>query len=59
MPNTPTSYEFYEYTHCHFRITVLANGFDEPSVFYPMVRWSNGPDARSGAAALREPASAC
>lgn len=43
LPNHPGPHEFYEYMHCHFRINVLANGFDEPSVFYPDVRWTNGP----------------
>lgn len=45
LPNTATHHEFYEYMHCNFRVTVLPNGFDEPSVFYPIVTWSNGPDA--------------
>ncbi len=43
LPNAATSYQFYEYMHCHFRITILSNGFNEPSVFYPIVSWSNGP----------------
>ncbi len=43
LPNTAASFEFYEYMHCHFRVTVLSNGFNEPSVFYPIVSWSNGP----------------
>ena len=46
LPNTSTHHEFFEYLHCHFQVVVLPNGFDEPSVFYPMVTWSNGPDAR-------------
>ena len=46
LPNHSGPHEFYEYMHCHFRINVLANGFDEPSVFYPNVRWSNGPAER-------------
>ena len=43
LPNLPGPHEFYEYLHCHYRINVLANGFDEPSVFYPIVQWTNGP----------------
>jgi ABC-type polysaccharide/polyol phosphate transport system ATPase subunit len=43
LPNHPGPHEFYEYIRCHLRIIVLANGFDEPSVFYPIVRWTNGP----------------
>ena len=41
LPNQPGMHEFYEYLHCHFRVTILPNGFDEPSVFYPMVSWIN------------------
>jgi ABC-type polysaccharide/polyol phosphate transport system ATPase subunit len=43
LPNQPGPHEFYEYAHCQIRITVLANGFDEPSVFYPNVQWTNRP----------------
>jgi hypothetical protein len=39
LPNQPGPHEFYEYRHCHYVITVLPNGFDEPAVFYPMVEW--------------------
>jgi ABC-type polysaccharide/polyol phosphate transport system ATPase subunit len=44
LPNQPSIHEFYEYSHCQHRIRILANGFDEPSVFYPAVSWRNGPD---------------
>lgn len=43
LPNRPGPHEFYEYRHCEHVVTVLANGFDEPAVFYPSVSWSNGP----------------
>ena len=43
LPNQPGPHEFYEYIRCHCRISVLASGFDEPSVFYPIVQWTNGP----------------
>jgi hypothetical protein len=43
LPNQPGAHEFYEYRHCHLVVKVVANGFDEPSVFYPMVTWTNGP----------------
>jgi lipopolysaccharide transport system ATP-binding protein len=43
LPNQPGMHEFYEYIHCQYRIKIIANGFDEPSVFYPMVSWTNGP----------------
>jgi len=39
LPNYPGPHEFYEYRHCHYVVTVLPNGFDEPAVFYPIVRW--------------------
>jgi ABC-type polysaccharide/polyol phosphate transport system ATPase subunit len=42
LPNQPGAHEFYEYRHCHLVVKVVANGFDEPSVFYPMVTWTNG-----------------
>ena len=45
LPNQPGMHEFYEYIHCRYRVQILANGFDEPSVFYPMVAWTNGPRA--------------
>jgi ABC-type polysaccharide/polyol phosphate transport system ATPase subunit len=41
LPNRPDAHEFYAYLHCHFRVHILPNGFDEPSVFYPMVSWTN------------------
>jgi ABC-type polysaccharide/polyol phosphate transport system ATPase subunit len=41
LPNQPGHHEFYEYLHCQHRIVVLPNGFDEPSVFYPIVSWTN------------------
>jgi ABC-type polysaccharide/polyol phosphate transport system ATPase subunit len=41
LPNQPGMHEFYEYLHCQYRVTILANGFDEPAVFYPQVAWSN------------------
>src|SRR5262249_46422075 len=43
LPNQPGAHEFYEYRHCQFVIKVVPNGFDEPSVFYPVVSWTNGP----------------
>lgn len=43
LPNRSGPHEFYEYRHCFDVITVLPNGFDEPSVFYPSVEWVNGP----------------
>lgn len=43
LPNQPGPHEFYEYRHCHFILTVLPNGFEEPAVFYPMVEWRNDP----------------
>jgi ABC-type polysaccharide/polyol phosphate transport system ATPase subunit len=46
LPNTPTHHEFYEYMHCQFKVVVLPNGFDEPSVFYPAVTWSNESSAQ-------------
>jgi ABC-type polysaccharide/polyol phosphate transport system ATPase subunit len=41
LPNQPGVHEFYEYLHCQYRVVVLPNGFDEPSVFYPIVSWTN------------------
>jgi len=41
LPNQPESHEFYEYRHGQYVFTVLPNGFDEPSVFYPCVEWRN------------------
>jgi hypothetical protein len=43
LPNQPGIHEFYEYLHCQYKVTILANGFDEPAVFYPNVSWSHGP----------------
>jgi ABC-type polysaccharide/polyol phosphate transport system ATPase subunit len=44
LPNQPGPHEFYEYHHCEFTMRVLPSGFEEPSVFYPMVTWTNGPE---------------
>ena len=43
LPNRPEAHEFYAYLHCHFRMNILPSGFDEPSVFYPIVSWTNDP----------------
>jgi hypothetical protein len=43
LSNQPGPHEFYVYMHCHHRVAILPNGFDEPSVFYPIVSWTNGP----------------
>jgi ABC-type polysaccharide/polyol phosphate transport system ATPase subunit len=43
LPNQPGPHEFHELRYLHYRITILANGFDEPAVFYPMVTWTHGP----------------
>jgi ABC-type polysaccharide/polyol phosphate transport system ATPase subunit len=43
LPNPPGPQHFNEYMHCHCRIKIVANGFDEPAIFYPVVRWNNGP----------------
>jgi ABC-type polysaccharide/polyol phosphate transport system ATPase subunit len=43
LPNQLAPHEFYKYIRCRSRINVVANGFDEPSIFYPVVRWTNGP----------------
>jgi hypothetical protein len=43
LPNRQEMHEFYEYYHLAFPIAVVANGFPEPSVFYPMVEWRHGP----------------
>jgi len=43
LPNQPGPHEFYEFERAYCCINVLANGFDEPSVFYPIVQWTNGP----------------
>lgn len=43
LPNQPGHHEFYEYFHCDYYVRILPNGFDEPSVFYPAVSWTNGP----------------
>ena len=37
---------FDEYVRHHCLVTVLPSGFPEPSVFYPLVRWSSGHDQR-------------
>jgi ABC-type polysaccharide/polyol phosphate transport system ATPase subunit len=44
LPNRPETHEFFEYRHLDFTVTVLPNGFPEPSVFYAMVNWTNGPE---------------
>ena len=41
LPNEPGHHEFYEYLHCHYRVLILPNGFDEPSTFYPLVSWAH------------------
>src|SRR5262249_19319511 len=52
LPNRPDFHEFYEYHHLAHTVTVLPNGFPEPSVFYAQVEWRNGPlpgpESRSG-----------
>ena len=39
----PASRTLYELPQSQTRLTILPNGFDEPSVFYPIVAWRNGP----------------
>lgn len=41
LPNDPGPHEFYEYLHCQHVVSVLPDGFEEPAVFYPIVRWSH------------------
>jgi hypothetical protein len=41
LPNQPGMHEFYEYHHCAFQVRIQPSGFDEPSVFYPRVSWTN------------------
>jgi ABC-type polysaccharide/polyol phosphate transport system ATPase subunit len=55
LPNQPGLHEFYEYVHCQVRVVILANGFDEPSVFYPLVHWSNGPLYPKASSSARRP----
>jgi ABC-type polysaccharide/polyol phosphate transport system ATPase subunit len=43
LPNQPGMHEFYEYIGCYCTVSILSNGFNEPSVFYPLVKWTNGP----------------
>jgi hypothetical protein len=43
LPNQPGIHKFYESIRCFCRVTILSNGFSEPSVFYPIVTWTNGP----------------
>ena len=43
LPNQQSHHEFYEYHHLAYEISVLANGFEEPCVFYPLVEWGNEP----------------
>jgi len=45
LPNQPGIHEFYEYHHLAFTISVLPNGFPEPSIFYALVEWRNDPGA--------------
>jgi ABC-type polysaccharide/polyol phosphate transport system ATPase subunit len=43
--HTPGSDDkFYEYLLRKYRVKILANGFDEPAIFYPIVYWSNQAD---------------
>jgi hypothetical protein len=41
LPNSPDFHQFYEFHYLSYRIRVHANGFTEPSVFYPLVEWTN------------------
>ncbi|WP_291042527.1 ATP-binding cassette domain-containing protein [Hyphomonas sp.] len=41
LPNSPDFHQFYEFHYLSYRIRVHANGFTEPSVFYPIVEWTN------------------
>jgi len=41
LPNVPGVSDFYEYHHCMYEISVGRNGYPEPTVFYPLVRWTN------------------
>lgn len=41
LPNMPEAHQFYEQRYLAYRISVAANGFPEPSVFYPMVEWTH------------------
>jgi hypothetical protein len=43
LPNRPGMPGLHEHLHCHYRIVILPNGFDEPAMFYPMVSWMNKP----------------
>lgn len=43
LPNEPSHHEFYELRYLHYTISVLPNGFPEPSAFYPIVAWTNRP----------------
>lgn len=43
LPNSPEFHQFYEFHYLTYPIRVHANGFPEPSVFYPMVEWTNQP----------------
>ena len=43
LPNSKVVHEFYEYRHMAYLITVLPNGYPEPSIFYPQVEWTNRP----------------
>ena len=44
LPNRSEVHQFYEYRHLAYRFAVLPNGYPEPSIFYPIVEWSNGPN---------------
>jgi ABC-type polysaccharide/polyol phosphate transport system ATPase subunit len=41
--NQPGACNICESPQSQTRLTILANGFDEPCVFYPIVTWRNGP----------------
>jgi len=43
LPNTPSSHEFYEQHYLAYKVSVLEQGFDEPAVFYPIVKWIHLP----------------
>lgn len=41
LPNSPDFHQFYEFHYLSYRVRIHANGFTEPSVFYPIVEWKN------------------
>lgn len=43
LPNRPGENEFYEYRHLFLKFVVERAGFPEPSIFYPIVKWSHAP----------------